>query len=216
MKENTKKSDSLPYSFVEGSPMNNEWLGKMLELKLLEHSEFQPPHTTMELPARFVDCELLPELDENGAFILEVKFVPGDKVGWYYANRDKNIIKKCEANKLTSRERHLPPLVSASDIYEGESGKPECEEFNIKEIGERLEYELLQIPDFQSPHTTADKPVHILGYGVIPEPDERGVYMAFLDFLPGDKVSQYYEKILKQLGVAPQSDNGTSAKRQKA
>lgn len=25
-----------------------------------------------------------------------------------------------------------------------------------------------------------------------------------------------YEKLLKQLGVAPQSDNGTSAKRQKA
>lgn len=104
------------------------------------------------------------------------------------------------SNTLENQENHLPPLVSISDIYEGKNGKPECEEFDIKEIGERLKYELLQIPDFQSPHTTADKPAHILSYDVIPEPDERGVFMAFLEFLPGDKVPQYYEEILKKLG----------------
>lgn len=120
------------------------------------------------------------------------------------------------SNTLENQEKHLPPLVSISDIYEDKSGKLECEEFNIKEIGERLEYDLLRISDFQSPHTTTDKPAHILGYGVIPEPDDRGVFTAFLDFLPGDKAPQYYEKLLKQLRAAPQSDNGTSAKRQKA
>jgi len=117
-------------------------------------------------------------------------------------------------NMLEKQENHLPPLVSLNDTYEGKNGKPECEEFNIKEIGERLECELLQIADFQSPHTAADKPAHILSYGVIPEPDERGVFMAFLEFLPGDKVPQYYEEILKKLRVAPESDNGASTKRQ--
>jgi|GluameStandDraft_1065615.scaffolds.fasta_scaffold79583_2 hypothetical protein len=120
------------------------------------------------------------------------------------------------SNTLENQEKHLPPLVSVNDIYEGENGKPECEEFGIREIGERLEYDLLQISDFQSPHTTIDKPAHILSYGVIPEPDERGVFTAYLEFLPGDKAPQYYEKILKKLRVVPQSDNGTSAKRQKA
>lgn len=120
------------------------------------------------------------------------------------------------SNTLENQEKHLPPFVSISDIHEGEDGKPECEELSIREIGKRLEYDLLQISDFQSPHTTTDKPAHILGYGVIPEPDKRGVYTAYLDFLPGDKVPQYYKKFLKQLEVASQSDNGTSAKRQKA
>ncbi len=101
------------------------------------------------------------------------------------------------SNAPKNREEHLPPLVSTNDIYKGRNGEPECEKVSIREIGERLESDLLRIHDFRPPHTTADRPAHLISYNMIPVPDERGVFMAFLEFLPGDKVSQYYQEVLK-------------------
>lgn len=99
-------------------------------------------------------------------------------------------------NKL-SEKITLPPFVSMSDIYEDKNGEMRYEEFDIQELGKRIEHNLLQLPEFLPPHTTAEKPARILSYSVIPEPDEDGMFTAILDFLPGDKVEVYLEKIMK-------------------
>lgn len=96
----------------------------------------------------------------------------------------------------TAKENSLPPFVSMSDIYEDKSGEPRYKEFDIQELGKRIEHDLLQLPEFLPPHTTKENPARILNYSVIPEPDEDGVFTAILDFLPGDKVEAYLEKLM--------------------
>lgn len=94
------------------------------------------------------------------------------------------------------KEKSLPPLLSINDdCYFDENGELKCEEFSIKELGERLEQELLELPDFQPPHTTKDNPVRILDYHVFPEcQDEERVVWVTLTFLPGNKAEEYYKK----------------------
>lgn len=96
----------------------------------------------------------------------------------------------------TTKEIALPPFVSMNDIYEDENGEPRYEEFDTQELGRRIEHDLLQLPEFLPPHTTAEKPARILSYSVIPESDEDGTFTAILDFLPGDKVEAYLEKLM--------------------
>ncbi len=94
-----------------------------------------------------------------------------------------------EAN---SQEKYLPLLAQASSIHkelytDKNSDIDTWEEFNIEKLGKKLEHDLLQIPDFQPPYTTASSPARLLGYEVVAEPDERGVFTAFIEFLPGHK-----------------------------
>lgn len=96
----------------------------------------------------------------------------------------------------TTKEIALPPFVSMNDIYEDENGEPRYEEFDTQELGKRIEHDLLQLPEFLPPHTTKEKPARILSYSVIPELNEDGTFTAILDFLPGDKVEAYLEKLM--------------------
>ena len=100
------------------------------------------------------------------------------------------------SRKAKNRKTHLPLLVQADS----------------KETGGAVK---LEQPNFQPPYTTTDMPACIVGYKVYPNLPPAGGFTIFMDILPGDKVPQYYEEILKKLGAVPESDNGASAKRQK-
>lgn len=112
----------------------------------------------------------------------------------------------------TAKENSLPPFVSMDDIYEDENGEPYFEEFDMQELGRRIEHDLLQLPEFLPPHTTKEKPARIVSYFVAPEPTKSGTFTATLDFLPGDKVETYY-KTFADAVEKYQASNGTSAQR---
>ncbi len=94
--------------------------------------------------------------------------------------------------KANNQENHLPLLAQASSIrrelyMDKNSEAGAWEQFGVSELGEKLEHDLLQIPDFQPPYTTASSPARLLNCEVVSEPDERGVFTAFIEFLPGHK-----------------------------
>lgn len=94
-----------------------------------------------------------------------------------------------EAN---SQEKYLPLLAQASNIHkelytDKNSDIDTWEEFNMEKLGKKLEHDLLQIPDFQSPYTTSSNPARLLSCEVVSESDERGVFTVFIEFLPGHK-----------------------------
>ncbi len=117
------------------------------------------------------------------------------------------------SRKAKNRKTHLPLLVQADSKETG--GAVKFTEFNLNDFAKRLEQALLEQPNFQPPYTTTDMPACIVGYKVYPNLPPAGGFTIFMDILPGDKVPQYYEEILKKLGAVPESDNGASAKRQK-
>lgn len=94
--------------------------------------------------------------------------------------------------KANNQEKYLPLLVQVSSIHRKlytnkNSNVDTWEKFSIDELGEKLEHDLLQIPDFQPPYTTTSNPARLLSCEVVSEPDDRGVFTAFIEFLPGHK-----------------------------
>lgn len=82
--------------------------------------------------------------------------------------------------KANNQENYLPLLAQMSGtrrkLYTDKNSKADIwEKFSMEELGERLEHDLLQIPDFQPPYTTASNPARLLSCEVVSEPDERGV-----------------------------------------
>ena len=94
--------------------------------------------------------------------------------------------------KANNQEKYLPLLAQVSNVrrglYKDKNNEANTwEEFSIEKLGKKLEHDLLQIPDFQPPYTTASNPARLLSCEVVSEPDERGVFTAFIEFLPGHK-----------------------------
>lgn len=97
--------------------------------------------------------------------------------------------------KANNQENHLPLLAQTSStrrkLYTNKNSEAGAwEKFSVEELGEKLEHDLLQIPDFRPPYTTTDDPARLLSHEVVSEPDERGVFTAFIEFLPGHKVNK--------------------------
>lgn len=93
---------------------------------------------------------------------------------------------------VNGQEKYLPLLAQASCIHkelytDKNSDIDTWEEFNMEKLGKKLEHDLLQIPDFQPPYTTASSPARLLNCEVVLESDGRGVFTAFIEFLPGHK-----------------------------
>lgn len=94
--------------------------------------------------------------------------------------------------KANNQEKYLPLLVQVSSIHRKlytnkNSNVDTWEKFSIDKLGEKLEHDLLKIPDFQPPYTTTSNPARLLSCEVVSEPDDRGVFTAFIEFLPGHK-----------------------------
>lgn len=94
--------------------------------------------------------------------------------------------------KANNQEKYLPLLVQVGSIHRKlytnkNSNVDTWEKFSIDELGEKLEHDLLKIPDFQPPYTTTSNPARLLSCEVVSEPDDRGVFTAFIEFLPGHK-----------------------------
>lgn len=91
-----------------------------------------------------------------------------------------------------NQERYLPLLAQVSNVrrelYTDKNNKADMwEELSMEKLGKKLEYDLLQISDFKPPYTTPSNPARLLSCEVVSEPDERGVFTAFIEFLPGHK-----------------------------
>lgn len=95
----------------------------------------------------------------------------------------------------TSNKNILPYFVSMNDFYVDEDGNPQCEEIDTLELSSRITHDLSQLPEFLPPHTSLEKPARILSYNVDSEPTKDGTFVAFLEFLPGDRVEEYYKNI---------------------
>lgn len=94
--------------------------------------------------------------------------------------------------KANNQENHLPLLAQMSSthrkLYTNKNGDADTwEKFSMEELGKKLEHDLLQIPDFKPPYTTTRNPARLVNCEVVSEPDERGVFTAFIEFFPGHK-----------------------------
>ena len=88
--------------------------------------------------------------------------------------------------------KNLPLLTQTSGIrrnlYTDKNSEANVwRKFSMEELGKKLEHDLLQIPTFKAPYTTTSSPARLLSCEVVSEPDERGVFNAFIEFLPGHK-----------------------------
>ncbi len=117
--------------------------------------------------------------------------------------------------EVKNQENQLPLLAQTGDIcrkpYTDKNSEANVwRKFSMEELGKKLEHDLLQIPTFKAPYTTTSSPARLLSCEVVSEPDERGVFTAFIEFLPGDNVEKYcfleamgLEKIdLAEVGLA--------------
>ncbi len=130
----------------------------------------------------------------------------------------KNYNKLSKSNKAKKQEKHLPLLVLTDDIRRKlYSDKLHIttrqEKLGMRGLGKRLERDLLRIPEFQPPYTTVDKPARLLSYEVVPEPDERGVFTAFIEVIPGYKADEYFHELPQSMLKASQDQNAKTAKR---
>lgn len=123
-----------------------------------------------------------------------------------------------QSSKTKKQENRLPLLISTEGIrrklYSDKLRMTiEHEELSMRTLTKRLERDLLRIPEFQPPYTTVDKPARLLDYEVIPEPDERGVFTAFIEFLPGYKADEYFRELSQSMLRTSQDENAKTAKR---
>lgn len=123
-----------------------------------------------------------------------------------------------QSSKTNKQENRLPLLISTEGIRrELYSDKLRIairhEKLGMRNLGKKLERDLLRIPEFQPPYTTVDKPARLLDYEVVPEPDERGVFTAFIEFLPGYKADEYFRELSQSMLRTSQDKNAKTAKR---